>query len=123
MSITIRRMIDSPRQQVALQPLNHRPQAASRLIPRWKHAPGPRLIPRWTRLAVAGTALAEYNPCFAENPYGRILPAHFFCLIAFFRLNTSHELTNTPRMNWQDATQRTVTGLGYELVGLDRSGG
>ena len=26
-------------------------------------------------------------------------------------------------MNWQDATQRTVTGLGYELVGLDRSGG
>ena len=25
-------------------------------------------------------------------------------------------------MNWQDATQRTVTGLGYELVGLERSG-
>jgi ribosome maturation factor RimP len=26
-------------------------------------------------------------------------------------------------MNWQDATQRTVTGLGYELVDLERSGG
>jgi hypothetical protein len=36
---------------------------------------------------VAGTALAEYNPRFAENPYGRILPAHFFCLIAFSRLD------------------------------------
>jgi hypothetical protein len=36
-------------------------------------------------VAVAGTPLAEYNPRFAENPYGRILPAHFFCLIAFFR--------------------------------------
>jgi hypothetical protein len=33
--------------------------------------------------SVAGTALAEYNPRFAENPYGRIFPAHFFCLIAF----------------------------------------
>jgi hypothetical protein len=32
--------------------------------------------------SVAGMALAEYNPRFAENPYGRILPAHFFCLIA-----------------------------------------
>jgi len=26
-------------------------------------------------------------------------------------------------MNWQDATQRTVAGLGYELVDLERSGG
>jgi ribosome maturation factor RimP len=26
-------------------------------------------------------------------------------------------------MNWQDAVQRTVTGLGYELVDLERSGG
>ena len=26
-------------------------------------------------------------------------------------------------MNWQDATQRTVGGLGYELVGLERTGG
>ena len=26
-------------------------------------------------------------------------------------------------MNWQDATQRTVTGLGYELVDLERTGG
>jgi len=26
-------------------------------------------------------------------------------------------------MNWQDATFRTVTGLGYELVDLERSGG
>ena len=26
-------------------------------------------------------------------------------------------------MNWQDATQRTVSGLGYELVDLERSGG
>lgn len=25
-------------------------------------------------------------------------------------------------MNWQDATQRTVTGLGYEIVDLERSG-
>jgi ribosome maturation factor RimP len=26
-------------------------------------------------------------------------------------------------MNWQEATQRTVVGLGYELVDLERSGG
>jgi ribosome maturation factor RimP len=26
-------------------------------------------------------------------------------------------------MNWQDATLRTITGLGYELVDLERSGG
>lgn len=26
-------------------------------------------------------------------------------------------------MNWQDAAQRTVAGLGYELVDLERSGG
>ena len=26
-------------------------------------------------------------------------------------------------MNWQDATQRTVAGFGYELVDLERSGG
>jgi ribosome maturation factor RimP len=26
-------------------------------------------------------------------------------------------------MNWQDAVQRTVNGLGYELVDLERSGG
>jgi ribosome maturation factor RimP len=26
-------------------------------------------------------------------------------------------------MNWQDATQRTVAGLGYELVDLERTGG
>ena len=26
-------------------------------------------------------------------------------------------------MTWQDATERTVTGLGYELVDLERSGG
>jgi hypothetical protein len=38
---------------------------------------------------VAGTPLAEYNPRFAENPYGRILPAHFFCLIAFARTHRS----------------------------------
>jgi hypothetical protein len=36
-------------------------------------------------VVIAGTPLAEYNPRFAENPYGRILPAHFFCLIAFAR--------------------------------------
>ena len=49
------------------------------------------------------------------NPYGRILPAHFFCSNAFALLAS--------QMNWQDATQRTVTGLGYELVDLERSGG
>jgi len=26
-------------------------------------------------------------------------------------------------MNWQQAVERTVTGLGYELVDLERSGG
>jgi hypothetical protein len=80
MSITIRRMIDSPRQQAALQPLNHRPQTASRLIPRWNHAPGLRLIPRWTRLDIEGTPLAEYNAAFAENPEWadfNILPIFF----------------------------------------------
>jgi hypothetical protein len=35
--------------------------------------------------SVAGMRLAEYNPRFAENPYGRIHPAHFFCLIHFRR--------------------------------------
>jgi ribosome maturation factor RimP len=46
---------------------------------------------------------------------GGFLPAHFFCLIA---------LSDEPeQMNWQGAIERTVSGLGYELVDLERTGG
>jgi ribosome maturation factor RimP len=48
-----------------------------------------------------------------KTPNGRIQhPARSFLLDAFY-----------PRMTWQDAVERTVTGLGYELVDLERSGG
>jgi ribosome maturation factor RimP len=39
------------------------------------------------------------------------------------RFLTSHNVNQPPRMNWQDAAQRTVTGLKYELVDLERTGG
>jgi ribosome maturation factor RimP len=45
----------------------------------------------------------------------------FFQPIFFARSLSS--LITAPPMNWQDATQRTVAGLGYELVDLERSGG
>ena len=58
--------------------------------------------------------LAEYNLAFAENPEWadfNIQPI-FFWSIAFLL-----------RMSWQQAIERTVTGLGYELVDLERTGG
>lgn len=39
-STSILSMIDAQRQQAALQLRNHRSHTASRLIPRWSHAPG-----------------------------------------------------------------------------------
>ena len=34
--------------------------------------------------SVACSAFAKYNPGFPRKLHGRILPAHFFCLIALF---------------------------------------
>ena len=43
---------------------------------------------------------------------GQVLPAHFFCSKGIYAL-----------MNWMQAVERTVTGLGYELVDVERSVG
>jgi ribosome maturation factor RimP len=48
-----------------------------------------------------------------KTPNGRISTSSpFFLLGAFY-----------PQMTWQQAVERTVAGLGYELVDLERSGG
>jgi ribosome maturation factor RimP len=61
---------------------------------------------------VEGTALAEYNPGFAENPeWADSTSSPFFSFTFFFIVS------------WQQAVERTVTGLGYEPVDLERSGG
>jgi ribosome maturation factor RimP len=65
---------------------------------------------------IEGTVLAQYNPAFAENPRSNKWadfnnPAHFLWSIDF------------PRMSWQQAIDKTVIGLGYELVDLERTGG
>jgi ribosome maturation factor RimP len=56
-------------------------------------------------------------PPSLKTPNGRISTSSpFFLLDAFSPVDPS-------RMSWQQAVERTVTGLGYELVDLERSGG
>jgi ribosome maturation factor RimP len=75
---------------------------------------------------------------------GRIFPAHFFCSIVFFfttesgqrhfgsaatdwgklsgtDVSTGQASTEYTRLGWRGAIQQTVTGLGYELVDVERS--
>jgi ribosome maturation factor RimP len=52
-----------------------------------------------------------------KTPNGRISTSSPFFSFSFFFAQT------VTRMSWQQATERTVTGLGYELVDLERSGG
>jgi ribosome maturation factor RimP len=56
---------------------------------------------------------------------GRILPAHFFCRNAFDQDigETLFARLDELLMNWQSAVERTVTGLGYELVDTERTPG
>jgi hypothetical protein len=70
MSITIRSMIDSPRQQAALQPLHRKAQTPFRLTPYWKYEPGPRLTPRWTRLKLAGADMMCQGQGTADSHKG-----------------------------------------------------
>jgi ribosome maturation factor RimP len=66
---------------------------------------------------IEGPLLAEYNARFDENPERADfnIPPVLFCW------------TRKPQMTspstWQAAVDRTVAGLGYELVDLERSGG
>jgi ribosome maturation factor RimP len=80
----------------------------------------------WVLRDIEGTSLAEYNPAFAENPStnsGRIstIPPIFYGRSAFERFRRFSK--QHARMSWQQATDKTVTGLGYELVDLERTGG
>jgi ribosome maturation factor RimP len=59
---------------------------------------------------------------------GRILPAHFFCRNTFAASLGEADGPYFARldellMNWQSAVERTVTGLGYELVDTERTAG
>jgi ribosome maturation factor RimP len=79
-----------------------------------------RVILSWALWDIEGPLLAEYNPAFAENPRTYKWadfnnPAHFLWSNAF-----PHEPS---RMSWQQATEKTVIGLGYELIDLERTGG
>jgi ribosome maturation factor RimP len=51
---------------------------------------------------------------------GGLLPAHFFWPIAFLH---PQNRTKTTQMAWQDTVTQTVTGLGFDLVDLERSAG
>jgi ribosome maturation factor RimP len=61
---------------------------------------------------IEGTSLAQYNPGFAENPEWADFNIRPFFFVSLFS-----------SMSWQQAVERTVTGLGYELIDLERSGG
>ena len=56
---------------------------------------------------------------------GGLPPAHFFCLIVFHFQALHGALTGyTPhKMSWQETVRQTVTGLGFDLVDLERSAG
>jgi hypothetical protein len=66
MSITILRMIDSPRRVTPLEPPIRLAQIPSRLIPHWNVEPCSRLTPRWKRLGLAIVRVIAYNERF-EN--------------------------------------------------------
>ena len=59
---------------------------------------------------------------------GGLPPAHFFCLIVFhfYARHARHGAPTgyTPHtMSWQETVTQTVTGLGFDLVDLERSAG
>jgi ribosome maturation factor RimP len=54
---------------------------------------------------------------------GGLLPAHFFWLIVFGSALFAFYRSNHPYMAWQDTVTQTVTGLGFDLVDLERSAG
>jgi ribosome maturation factor RimP len=56
---------------------------------------------------------------------GGLLPAHFFWLIVFHSSMRHEALTGQipHKMSWQDTVTQTVTGLGFDLVDLERSAG
>jgi ribosome maturation factor RimP len=63
---------------------------------------------------------------------GGLLPAHFFWLIVFEKTLKNDELGREPKaitrqsthkMSWQETVTQTVTGLGFDLVDLERSAG
>jgi ribosome maturation factor RimP len=69
---------------------------------------------------IAAPFHGQYNPTFPRKLHGRILPAHFFCSGAFGAQICAEGATHL-LMNWQDAIERTVTGLGYDLVETERA--
>ena len=76
MSITIRSMIDTPRQQAAIHPPHRHAQTPFRLVPRWNHVPGSRLIPRWTRLIGSAIELSlAAKPANAEAAVASVILA------------------------------------------------
>ncbi len=72
-------------------------------------------------LAVEIPPATRYNAGFPRKLHGRILPAHFFCLIDFESINYPEK--NPHFVNWLDAVERTVTALGYDLVDTERTAG
>jgi ribosome maturation factor RimP len=56
---------------------------------------------------------------------GGLLPAHFFWLIVFHSSIRHKALTGQipHKMSWQEIVTQTVTGLGFDLVDLERSAG
>ena len=66
---------------------------------------------------MANRCLARYNARFTTKWAGNYRP--FFFGLTFSRFST----TNTHSMAWQDIVAQTVTGLGFDLVDLERSAG
>src|SRR4029079_3817840 len=71
---------------------------------------------------LACTPLAQYNSPFAEEqPCGRIHPAHFFWPGSFAQRANRSERKELAADTWLGAIDKTVTGLGYELVDCERA--
>jgi ribosome maturation factor RimP len=58
----------------------------------------------------------------ASRPNGRVFTAHFFWAFVFCVLNRISK-DQTARMALQETIAKTVTGLGYDLVDVERTGG
>jgi ribosome maturation factor RimP len=69
---------------------------------------------------LAGTPLAGYTPCFVEELQWADSSSPFFLLD---RTSPGMQGNATQAMGWQAAIERTVEGLGYELVDVERSAG
>jgi ribosome maturation factor RimP len=87
-------------------------------------------------VALAGIVLAGYNPMLSLlGKSGRILPAHFFCSTGFRETECGQgwpgagqvagvfREVSTAAMSGQAAIERTVTGMGYDIVDIERSAG